>query len=116
MSIAWIEYRTNRAINRLLDNTGRMRKNPDLFKWEPVYDPHESFYGKARACVHDDGTLTLISYDTMVMDYNPETHEFRRSLYQPQSRTTMRHMLDFYRAMSNNPDATGDDVRNLPTW
>lgn len=86
-------------------------------RYEPVFDSHASFYGKAHVVGNvDDKTLDLVSYDTVVMDWNPDTGEFRRRPNQPQSRTTARHMLDFLRAFSKNPDLTMDDVRAVPEW
>lgn len=56
-------------------------------------DSHKSFYGKARVIVDDDGTETLISYNTPVMKRTPDGQLVR--LWWGWSATTGRHIRAF---------------------
>lgn len=63
-----------------------------------IYELHpitgaKSFYGKARVCVADDGTETLISYVTPVMQRTPDGK--LRRLWDSWSATTGRHIAAF---------------------
>lgn len=56
-------------------------------------DSHKSFYGKALVCVHEDGTETLYSYGTAIIDRTPEGELIPR--YDGWTATTGRHVKAF---------------------
>lgn len=56
-------------------------------------DSHKSFYGKALVCTHEDGTETLYSYGTPIIDRTPEGQLV--PLYNDWTATTGRHVKAF---------------------
>ena len=56
-------------------------------------DSHKSFYGKAKVLVDDDGTETLVSYWTPVLEKAPDGT--LRRLWGGWSATTGRHIKAF---------------------
>ena len=62
-----------------------------IFELVPRYDARKSFYGKARVVDHEDGTLELQSYDTIVSRcVNGKVEELGKW-----SATTTRHQKEF---------------------
>ena len=62
-----------------------------IFELVPRYDARKSFYGKARVVDHEDGTIELQSYDTIVSRYvNGKVEELGKW-----SATTTRHQKEF---------------------
>lgn len=63
-----------------------------------VYDSHQSFNGRAYVGIDDKCNEFLISYNTVVMGYDPKTGEFHR-LWCDWSATTGRHIREFCRQL-----------------
>ena len=62
-----------------------------IFELVPRYDTRKSFYGKARVIDHEDGTIELQSYDTIVSRcVNGKVEELGKW-----SQTTTRHQKEF---------------------
>ena len=62
-----------------------------IFELVPRYDTRKSFYGKARVIDHEDGTVELQSYDTIVSRrVNGKVEELGKW-----SATTTRHQKEF---------------------
>lgn len=62
-----------------------------IFELSPRYDTRKSFYGKAHVIDHEDGTLELQSYDTIVSRcVNGKVEELGKW-----SVTTTRHQKEF---------------------
>ena len=62
-----------------------------IFELVPRYDARKSFYGKARVVDHEDGTIELQSYDTIVSRcVNGKVEELGKW-----SQTTTRHQKEF---------------------
>lgn len=62
-----------------------------IFELSPRYDSRKSFYGKARIIDHEDGTIELQSYDTIVSRcVNGKVEELGKW-----SATTTRHQKEF---------------------
>ena len=62
-----------------------------IFELVPRYDTRKSFYGKARVVDHEDGTVELQSYDTIVSRcVNGKVEELGKW-----SQTTTRHQKEF---------------------
>ena len=60
------------------------------------YDSHQSFNGRAYVGLNENCKEFLISYNTVVLGYDPFTGEFHR-LWDGYSATTMRHIKEFCR-------------------
>ena len=62
-----------------------------IFESSPRYDTRKSFYGKARVIEHENGTIELQSYDTIVSRcVNGKVEELGKW-----SATTTRHQKEF---------------------
>lgn len=62
-----------------------------IFELSPRYDTRKSFYGKARIIDHENGTIELQSYDTIVSRcVNGKVEELGKW-----SATTTRHQKEF---------------------
>ena len=62
-----------------------------IFELSPRYDTRKSFYGKAHVIDHEDGTIELQSYDTIVSRcVNGKVEELGKW-----SATTTRHQKEF---------------------
>lgn len=62
-----------------------------IFELVPRYDARKSFYGKARVIDHENGTIELQSYDTIVSRcVNGKVEELGKW-----SATTTRHQKEF---------------------
>lgn len=62
-----------------------------IFELSPRYDARKSFYGKARVIDHENGTIELQSYDTIVSRcINGKVEELGKW-----SATTTRHQKEF---------------------
>ena len=62
-----------------------------IFELVPRYDARKSFYGKAHVIDHEDGTIELQSYDTIVSRcVNGKVEELGKW-----SATTTRHQKEF---------------------
>lgn len=62
-----------------------------IFELSPRYDTRKSFYGKAHVIDHEDGTIELQSYDTIVSRcINGKVEELGKW-----SATTTRHQKEF---------------------
>ena len=62
-----------------------------IFELSPRYDARKSFYGKAHVIDHEDGTIELQSYDTIVSRcVNGKVEELGKW-----STTTTRHQKEF---------------------
>ena len=62
-----------------------------IFELVPRYDTRKSFYGKARVIDHENGTIELQSYDTIVSRcVNGKIEELGKW-----SQTTTRHQKEF---------------------
>lgn len=59
----------------------------------PRYDARASFYGKAKEIEHDDGSIELQSYSTIVAKITP--HPTTAEVYGWYSNTTGRHIKEF---------------------
>ena len=67
------------------------------FELIPRYDSRKSFYGKAHVIIEDDGTIKLLSYNTIVSQcVNGVIEHFGKY-----SITTSRHQREFERQFAN---------------
>ena len=63
----------------------------EIFELSPRYDARKSFYGKAHVIDHENGTIELQSYDTIVSRcVNGKVEELGKW-----SATTTRHQKEF---------------------
>lgn len=63
----------------------------EIFELAPRYDARKSFYGKAHVIDHENGTIELQSYDTIVSRcVNGKVEELGKW-----SATTTRHQKEF---------------------
>ena len=66
-----------------------------LTNLEPFYDTRQSFYGKAKVLHDEDGSITLLSYNTKVCRIKGDTVELLPTW--DYSLTTKRHVVEFLR-------------------
>lgn len=85
--------------------------NASVYELSTIYDSAKSFYGKAQVVV-ENGVKTLLSYGTEVM--RCEDGNLVRTINQPQSNTTARHMREFARQCSF-PWMSKAQLLELPT-
>ena len=64
-----------------------------IFELSPRYDSRKSFYGKAHVIEQPDGTLQLMSYETIVCELTPSN--VFRMIWDGRSQTTSRHIKEF---------------------
>lgn len=60
-----------------------------------IYDNRQSFYGKAKVIYQDNGTIQLLSYNTIVCETDNNGHF--KMLWDGKSHTTSRHIKEFTR-------------------
>lgn len=65
---------------------------PRKYELEPRYSSRKSFYGKATEIYHDDGSIELKSYSTIVARITPTG---KAVVYGQYSQTTTRHIKEF---------------------
>lgn len=64
---------------------------PKLYELKPLPEQNQkSFYGRACVIIYDDGTETLMSYDTPIIHKKADGTLFR--LYTGYTRTTGKHI------------------------
>lgn len=63
-----------------------------IYELTPMRDSRKSFYGKARVIEHDNGTIQLQSYDTIVCEIVGGVF---RMLWDGKTQTTTRHIKEF---------------------
>lgn len=59
----------------------------------PLHSSRQSFYGKAKVLILNNGTVQLQSYDTVVCEI--DTHNNFKMLWSGKSNTTSRHINEF---------------------
>ena len=59
----------------------------------PLNSNRKSFYGKAKVLIQDNGTVQLLSYNTIVCEI--DTHNNFNMLWNGKSQTTTRHINEF---------------------
>ena len=59
----------------------------------PIHSTVKSFYNKAKVLILDNGTIQLLSYNTIVCEI--DTHNNFNMLWDGKSRTTTRHINEF---------------------
>jgi queuine/archaeosine tRNA-ribosyltransferase len=64
-----------------------------ILELTPQHSGHKSFYGKAKVIIEDDGTLKLLSYQTIVCEI--DTNNNFNMLWDGKSNTTTRHINEF---------------------
>ena len=64
-----------------------------ILELTPQHSNHKSFYGKAKVIVEDNGTLKLLSYQTIVCEI--DTNNNFNMLWDGKSNTTTRHINEF---------------------
>lgn len=64
-----------------------------ILELSPLNSNRQSFYGKAKVLVQDNGTIQLQSYDTVVCEI--DTHNNFNMLWDGKSQTTSRHIKEF---------------------
>lgn len=67
-----------------------------IYELTPRYDSRKSFYGKAHVIERDDGTVELLSYNTIVSIYDGVGVKHLGKW----SQTTSRHQKEFERQFS----------------
>ena len=65
----------------------------NIYELDARYDSRKSFYGKAHVIDHENGTLELQSYNTIVARI--ENGEVKQSDIGVYSQTTNRHIREF---------------------
>lgn len=63
-----------------------------IYELHPMHDSRKSFYGKAKVIEHDNGTVQLQSYDTIVCEIVGGVF---RMLWEGKTQTTSRHIKEF---------------------
>ena len=63
-----------------------------IFDLTTRYDSRKSFYGKAKVLTLDNGTIQLLSYDTIVGEIRGGKYY---QLWNGKSQTTTRHIKEF---------------------
>lgn len=63
-----------------------------IFDLTARYDSRKSFYGKAKVLIFDNGTIQLLSYDTIVGEIRDGKYY---QLWDGKSQTTTRHINEF---------------------
>ena len=63
-----------------------------IYELTPMRDSRKSFYGKARVIEHDNGTIQLQSYNTIVCEIVDGVF---RMLWDGRTQTTTRHIKEF---------------------
>lgn len=63
-----------------------------IYELTPMKDRRKSFYGKAKVIEHDNGTIQLQSYDTIVCEIVGGVF---RMLWDGRTQTTTRHINEF---------------------
>ena len=63
-----------------------------MYELTTMYDSRQSFYGKAKVIVLDDGTIQLQSYNTIVGEIRGGKYY---QLWDGKSQTTARHIKEF---------------------
>ena len=63
-----------------------------IYELTPMRDSRKSFYGKAKVIEHDNGTIQLQSYDTIVCEIVGGVF---RMLWNGRTQTTTRHINEF---------------------
>lgn len=68
-----------------------------IYELEARFDARKSFYGKAKIIDHENGTVELLSYDTIVSRcVNGKVEELGKW-----SNTTTRHQKEFRKQFEN---------------
>ena len=68
-----------------------------IYALEPRFDSRKSFYGKAHVIDYENGTIELLSYDTIVSRcVNGKVEELGKW-----SNTTTRHQKEFRKQFEN---------------
>lgn len=63
-----------------------------IYELTPMKDSRKSFYGKAKVIEHDNGTIQLQSYNTIVCEIAGGVF---RMLWDGRTQTTNRHINEF---------------------
>lgn len=63
-----------------------------IYELTPMRDSRKSFYGKAKVIEHDNGTIQLRSYDTVVCEIVGGVF---RMLWDGRTQTTTRYINEF---------------------
>ena len=63
-----------------------------IYELTPMRDSRKSFYGKAKVIEHDNGTIQLQSYNTIVCEIVGGVF---RMLWDGRTQTTTRHINEF---------------------
>lgn len=63
-----------------------------IYELTPMKDSRKSFYGKAKVIEHDNGTIQLQSYNTIVCEIVGGVF---RMLWDGRTQTTTRHINEF---------------------
>ena len=63
-----------------------------ILELTPIYSNVKSFYNKAKVLLHDNGTIQLQSYNTIVGEIKDNTYY---QLWDGKSCTTSRHIKEF---------------------
>lgn len=71
---------------------------------KPQYTSNKSYYNKAQVLT-ENNILKLKSYDTIVCEYNTQTHEFTK-FWNGYSRTTAKHITDFVKQFTDITSTT----------
>jgi hypothetical protein len=82
-------------------------------KLDVVYGSNQSYYGKAKVNILDNGTKELISYKTKVAIITKGGNFIR--LWEGCSQTTMKHINDF-REQNNLPSISATEWKKMPVW
>lgn len=65
-----------------------------IYELYPMHDSRKSFYGKAKVIEHDNGTIQLQSYNTIVCEIVDGVFHM---LWDGKTQTTSRHIKEFTR-------------------
>lgn len=64
-----------------------------VLELSPQNTTRKSFYGKAKVLIQDNGTIQLLSYNTIVCEI--DTKNNFNMLWEGKSQTTTRHINEF---------------------
>lgn len=64
-----------------------------IYELPAIYDSRKSFYGKAKVIEHDNGTIQLQSYNTIVCEI--DNNGYFKMLWNGNTQTTNRHIKEF---------------------
>ena len=104
----------NRRKNRVIRSSSSSRiMSERRFAMEPKYDSRASFYNKAHVIEEDDGSITLLSYNTPVARITKSGEAELLPMWDS-SQTTLRHVKEFLQQYGYNVGSKSQLAKMYP--